>query len=192
MNKIHYKSAEKLFKFTRQTWAKWQKEARPIVKLVNYFRDDEIQEFLKTNKMEKLELISNYTVQELKQLINSNSKKSTVKKGVLYSLLEKFDRTSLVYFLYIFENEPSIKDSKSLYEFINKSSKSNSIMEKVTEFLKSIKPTFVGGDNVSLDLHIDKFKKNCEQYLDEEDLDFILSNKDEYYNIIMEIAEIKR
>lgn len=55
-NKIHYKKIEELFGFTRQTWSKWQKENRPIVKLLNYFDDDDILELLNTGKIERLEI----------------------------------------------------------------------------------------------------------------------------------------
>ena len=51
--KIHYKNIEKLFGFTRQTWAKWQKEKRPISILINYFSDQDIKEFLKNGKIKK-------------------------------------------------------------------------------------------------------------------------------------------
>ncbi|MCK9532667.1 MAG: hypothetical protein M0R77_19445 [Gammaproteobacteria bacterium] len=59
VNKIHYKNAEKLFGFTRQTWAKWQAEERAITKLLNYFDDTDIIEFLETGKIEKLEELEN-------------------------------------------------------------------------------------------------------------------------------------
>jgi len=55
LTKIHYKNIEKLFMFTRQTWAKWQTENRPIVKLIGYFKDEEIIELIKTGKIKKLE-----------------------------------------------------------------------------------------------------------------------------------------
>ena len=56
LNKIHYKKIEQLFSFTRQTWAKWQKENRPIVALVEkYFNDEDLEEFLESGKIQKFE-----------------------------------------------------------------------------------------------------------------------------------------
>lgn len=55
INKIHYKNIEKLFEFTRQTWAKWQKEKRPIIDLLNYFDNNDIAEILNNGKIAKME-----------------------------------------------------------------------------------------------------------------------------------------
>lgn len=55
MHKIHYKNIEKLFGFTRQTWAKWGQENRPIVKLIGYFEDEDINQLLTTDRIAKLE-----------------------------------------------------------------------------------------------------------------------------------------
>lgn len=57
-----------LFGFSSQTYFNWKKEIdkRPIILLIEkYFSKEELEIFLKTNKIEKLELIKNYTFEEL-------------------------------------------------------------------------------------------------------------------------------
>ena len=69
LNKIHYKKVEQLFSFTRQTWAKWQKENRPIVTLIEkYFNDEDLEEFLNTNEIQKMENLK--YVNEFKKFIS--------------------------------------------------------------------------------------------------------------------------
>ncbi|MFV0562208.1 hypothetical protein [Malaciobacter mytili] len=68
-NEINYKILERLFLFTRQTWSKWKKEKRPVVELVEkYFTDEDLEEFLETNKIYKMELL-----QKVEDDIYSNS-----------------------------------------------------------------------------------------------------------------------
>ena len=60
-NKIKYQNIEKFFKFTRQTWSKWKKENRPIVHfLESYFSDFELEQFLNTGKIAKMEKINKF------------------------------------------------------------------------------------------------------------------------------------
>lgn len=69
MYKIHYKNIEKLFGFTRQTWAKWQKEDRPIVKLIsNYFDDQDINQLVITGSIKKFE-----NLKQIQSLVIINS-----------------------------------------------------------------------------------------------------------------------
>lgn len=50
----------KLMGFSKNTYFNWQKENRPIISLVKkYFSEEEIEEFLKTGEISKLEKINN-------------------------------------------------------------------------------------------------------------------------------------
>lgn len=179
-----------LFGFSAPTFYSWKKENRPIILLIQkYFETAELIEFLNTKKIDRLELIRDYSLQELEELIG---RKQPIKKGILYLLLENFDRASLVYFLYIFKKEISIKDSSSLYIFIDKNLlMPDSFIAKVSKFLKNLEPTFLSNKNLSFKMNIVQFNKNIKQYLDSSDIDYIFNNKDEYYNIILEIADKK-
>lgn len=47
-----------LFSFSRQSWNNWKKENRPIVRLLEkYFTEDDLKEYLETNKISKFELL---------------------------------------------------------------------------------------------------------------------------------------
>lgn len=51
-NEINYKVLEQLFMFTRQTWSKWKKEKRPIVKLIEKtFSEKELIQFINTGEI---------------------------------------------------------------------------------------------------------------------------------------------
>lgn len=53
-----YKTIAKLIGNTERTIFAWKKENRPIVKLIEtYFTKDDLEEFLKTNKIQKMELL---------------------------------------------------------------------------------------------------------------------------------------
>ncbi|WP_321469313.1 hypothetical protein [Halarcobacter sp.] len=55
-NSINHKLIENLFDFTRQTWSKWKIEKRPITQLLEkYFTSEDIEEFLNTGKISRLE-----------------------------------------------------------------------------------------------------------------------------------------
>ena len=57
-NIISYKITEELFGFTRQTYAKWKHENRPIINLIEkYFSENDLEEFLKYGVVEKLEIM---------------------------------------------------------------------------------------------------------------------------------------
>ena len=90
VHKIHYKNIEKLFGFTRQTWAKWQQENRPIVKLINnYFDDEDINQLLTTDKIAKLENADKYSsvIQSLSNIIYNFD---YFQINVLYSMCDQF------------------------------------------------------------------------------------------------------
>ena len=45
---------EKLFGFTEATYYNWKKENRPIISLIKYFNDEELEEFLNTGEINSL------------------------------------------------------------------------------------------------------------------------------------------
>ena len=50
-----------LFSFSRQSWNNWKKENRPIVRLLEkYFTEDDLKEYLETNKISKFELLQEH------------------------------------------------------------------------------------------------------------------------------------
>ena len=58
----------KMFSSSVQALYKWQKEKRPIVVfLEKYFSAEELEEFLETGKMKKLEIVKFFSVDELEK-----------------------------------------------------------------------------------------------------------------------------
>jgi len=69
-NILDYKIIMKLFMFTRQSWNNWKKEKRPIILLVEkYFTNEDLQEFLDTGKIKRLEDIDFINYHELKKRV---------------------------------------------------------------------------------------------------------------------------
>lgn len=59
-----------LFDNTVRSVQNWKKENRPIIKLLEkYFSEEELEEFLKSEKILKLELIKDYSINELSRLL---------------------------------------------------------------------------------------------------------------------------
>lgn len=60
-----------LFDNTVRSVQNWKKENRPIIKLLEkYFSEEELEEFLKSEKILKLELIKDYSINELNRLLS--------------------------------------------------------------------------------------------------------------------------
>jgi hypothetical protein len=77
---------ENLFQFTRQSWNNWKIEQRPIVSLLEkYFTNEEIEEFLTSQKMAKLEAIKGINVEDINFILENKDMIRKLKeiKGVL-------------------------------------------------------------------------------------------------------------
>lgn len=100
-NILDWKKIENLFLFTRQTWSKWKNEKRPIVNLIEkYFTNDELQEFLETNQIEKFELLKDLSKNELLDLIKLRNKQVliseiAIKKCELTELQNKLNNEKI-------------------------------------------------------------------------------------------------
>ncbi len=70
-----------LFKFTPKTLYNWRQESRPAIEFIEkYFSEEDIQEFLQTNKMKKLENIERYAqyekriMDEIRNIVTSENR----------------------------------------------------------------------------------------------------------------------
>lgn len=87
-NVIEYQKLEHLFGFTRQTWSKWKKEERPIVRLLeDNFENEEIEEFLLTGKIQKYELIKDFSKEQIENLL-SNNKRNQIENQIAQKIQE--------------------------------------------------------------------------------------------------------
>jgi hypothetical protein len=69
-----------LLGISEKSFYRW-KEDRKIFKLLEkYFTDEDIKDFLENNKIEKLDLIKDTSINELKELINLKNNQSIVEE----------------------------------------------------------------------------------------------------------------
>lgn len=79
----------RLFGFNSSTYYRWKEnlDKRPIISLLQkYFTEQDLQEFLETGEISKLEILNKFTTNELKD-IHQNKKK--IKTFLEIDILEK-------------------------------------------------------------------------------------------------------
>ena len=180
-----------LFGFSAPTYYSWKKEERPIILLLEkYFEKKDLIDFLNSHKIDKLELIKNYDIDELRHLLGNQQ---AIDLSSINTKLNQFERATLIYFLYIFKKERTITDYDTLLDFIaDNLKKPDFIMAKIIKYISGFKPTLLENENVSLKLHINNFNEDCKDYLNNDELDYIFKNKDYYYDFILRNVEKKR
>jgi len=180
MKKISHQNISKFFLFTRQTWAKWKEEGRPVTKMVErYFSNHEIEEFLTTNKIKKLELIKDLSIEELeaKLSLNSQNKNNII---LLNNKLINFPLKGIV----------------ALYFLLKKSN----FIDSKDSFLAILEQEFNSIFKIKLNLSLDfstKWDKNILMHyikylLDNDDIITLFQNKDYYLSYINFIKKSKR
>jgi len=60
----------KLLDISEVSYYRWKKDRLIIPFLEQYFTKDDLDEYIKTNKVKKLELIKDYTIEELEEKLN--------------------------------------------------------------------------------------------------------------------------
>jgi hypothetical protein len=69
------KTYSKLLQNTTRTISNWKKEGRAIISLLEkYFSKEDLEEFLETGKIQKQELIKDYTREELEKILHNKEK----------------------------------------------------------------------------------------------------------------------
>jgi len=177
---------EKFFAFTRQAYYKWRREDRPIVQFVEkYLSDQDVEEFLETGKIEKFDLVKNFSVDELKEKLFGV--KSEIKKPQ-YNISNLLTKVSLL----------SNSQIEALIYYLKKLKKRNSKFNK--ENLKLINDSFISQLlNVFVELKLNHlyFDKNdkeklllwLDKFLDRNDFNYINENKE---LVIEELEKVKK
>lgn len=114
-----------LFSASEGAYYKWKRENRPIIQLIDrYFSKDDIQEFLETGKIRKLEVIKGFEINELEkllftrdnqeeQLVDFVSHNINLEKINRFASLKDFFAVDIKGFLYFFqkinEENPDLK-----------------------------------------------------------------------------------
>jgi len=178
MNKINNTTITKLFNFTRQTWTKWQEEGRLITKLLKkYFTTEDLEEFLTTNQIKKLELIKNLSLEELEKKLSStiNNPKITLNNKLI-----AFPLKAIAALYFILKNNQFIATKKN---FLNVAEKEFNAIFKIEV-------------NLSLDFSTKWDKNTLIKYVDyllsDEDINLLFQDKDYYLSYINFIKKSKR
>lgn len=184
----------KMLNATRQSYYNW-KGVKPVVQfLEDYFTKEELEEYLSTNKIQKLELIKDYSTYELSRILDENKKnKEKVNKTILKMKLRQFNRISLLYLLYIFKKHQEIKNSTDLISFVDKNTKTpDTTWGKILKFASNFNITIIDSDNVSGQMHIKDFSLYYKEILNDLERDYLLKHKNEFYDTILLMANQKR
>lgn len=86
----------KILNTTRQSYYNW-KETKPVILLLErYFKKEELEEFLESNKIKKFELIKNLSVEELESKLSNigNYDRDNRTKEII-TLLKKYTESEL-------------------------------------------------------------------------------------------------
>ncbi len=172
---------------TPQGAGKWKAEGRDIILFIDkYLKKDEIEEFLKTGKIQKFETVNNLTVDEIKILLSRK-----IDLNDIAPKLYKFHRRSLTYF-YFLVNNLKINNLIEFREYI-KQDITSAEEKSWIKFIKSMKWNLVN-DYISFNAYASEFKDLYEDNINDAEIEFILKNKDNRENfkrIIQFIIENK-
>lgn len=184
----------KMMNTTRQSYYNWKKTKPIILFLENNFTKEELEEYLSTNKIQKLELIKDYTLNELSYIINEHKKnKEEINTTILKMKLHQFNRISLLYLLFIFKKHQEIQNSVDLLNFIDKNTRTaDTIWGKIVKFASNFNITVIDSDNISGQMHVQDFSLYCKEILNDLERDYLLKHKNEFYDTVLLIANQKR
>lgn len=174
-NKFNMKITNKLIGdflgMTPQGAGKWKTEGRDIILFIEkYLKKDEIEEFLKTKKIQKFETVNNLTANEIKVLL---SKKVDIND--IAPKLYKFHRRSLSYFYFLVNNN-KINDLNEFRSYI-KQDVDNAKERSWIKFIKSMKWDS-GNDYISFNAYASEFRDVYEDNINDTEIEFILNNEE--------------
>ena len=166
--------ALKLFKFTRNTYYVWKREERPIMSLLSYLGVDNLQEFLSNKMIRKLELVKNYNLDELEQLL---SKQIDINK--IAPKLYKFQRRPLSYFYFLIHNKKirNIDDFKAYIEQDITDAEEKSWLLFIKKHLLSIRAD-LKSEQISFNTFAIEFKEIYQDYISDSEIEFLLKNSE--------------
>ena len=131
-----------LFGFSSPTYYKWSKhEKRKIFDLINYaFSDEELLEYLTTNKIQRIEKEKNFFILEaavitfIKDLINVTNYLTT--KNCLVLLKQTYEKNNSEMVLHKFIDELYLKDKSFFVQFFAQNEEISSLKYKIVDIFK--------------------------------------------------------
>lgn len=131
-----------LFEFSAPTYYKWTKhQKRKIFDLINYaFSDEELLEYLTTNKIQRIEKEKNFLILEasaitfIKTLINVTNYLTT--KNCLELLKQTYEKNNSEMILHKFIDELYLKDKSFFVQFFAQNEEISSLKYKIVDIFK--------------------------------------------------------
>ena len=176
---------KQLLKVSEASYFRWKKE-RPIFKLLEkYFSSDELKEFLQTDKIEKLDLIKNFSVDELKEKlygIKNETKKPQYNISNLLTKVSLLTNSQVEAFIYFLKQlkKKNLEFNKENLKLIN-----DSFIAQLLNVFVELKLNhlyFSKSDKERLLIWFDSF-------LDQNDFNYINENKE---LVVKELEKVKK
>ena len=131
-----------LFEFSAPTYYKWTKhQKRKIFDLINYaFSDEELLEYLTTNKIQRIEKEKNFFILEvavttfIKNLTNVTNYLTT--KNCLELLKQVYEKNNSEMILHKFIDELYLKDKSFFVQFFVQNEEISSLKYKIVDIFK--------------------------------------------------------
>ena len=180
----------KIFSFTRATYYNWLREERLIIIFMNnYFDKDDLTEIIEKNgKLEKLEIIKNYTIEELKEKLNYSP--VLINENEINQKLNQFSRGALLYLQNIFLNHQKVTDKNTLYVFLKLKMEPkkfwDSLIVSFQEFKYNPKT-----ENFVRNGFSKKLFNDIKEIFTDEELDYLIQNKLNFKDEIIKILKRK-
>ncbi len=164
----------KLLDISDVSYYRWKKTREVIPFLEKYFTKNELEEYLDTGKIEKLELIKSLSYEELKEKLSEESQSENINEVIIehatYSLRDKMkimtDGTALDWLYHYFSKKILIK---VLENISNEDNLNNSIMGSKEILLDAIQkatvPKAIEGKREVLLIRIKERLSNLECYV---------------------------
>ncbi|MCT7616655.1 hypothetical protein N5U05_02785 [Aliarcobacter butzleri] len=166
----------KLFSTAEGTYYKWKKENRPIINLLEtYFTKEELEEFISTNEIKKLELIKNYSLEELENKLNTQQ--------VIYD--DDYIIKNLTFKFLMFNNKKAlISLRKIIDELPNFNVNKNDLLRIMQNYPVSFFSVETKNDKKTAIFFIDKLLTNYE-------VNLLIKYRKEIFTSFYDIEDIK-
>ncbi len=172
----------KIFSFDIATYYNWLKEERLILTFLHHYFSKEELEYIAQNdgRLEKLELIKNFNLDELKEKLNFKSTEMTINSllGKL-KLISQNNRGSLLYLYVVLRKNHEIKTYNDLIKFLEQKIEPKKFIESIIESINQLNFVEFKGktDNVTRKGFAKKLHTDIQEFFIEEDINFIINYK---------------
>lgn len=184
-------TVSQLLGISKSSYYNWKNE-RPIIQfLEKYFDEKELQEYILTGRIQKLENLKNINLQAENKFL-TETETAIIDETIINLKLSSMDRRSLLYLLYLLKKMPEVSTFDRLQEHFQKQLKSSrgTLLDKIKDFGSKLKFSKIDEHNVSFPAYIQLFAEDIQLYLNPNEVNYILGNP-QYFDTILTIANRK-